>query len=582
MRNMWTRIVTLVVALALSLGLAGLAGPFARSAVAAGPEIDPLLTRQLDAAVPAASLQAILTYDHRPTATDVAAARATGALVHEFSALPMLAVQGTPDQIRATFGLAGLTSVYFNRQLEYLMHESVTTIGADRVWGELGYTGKGVGVAVIDSGVDGAHPDIAFGGPLVQNVKIVGPNFFTGEDVILENQINTDTSSGHGTHVAGMIGGRGTASAGYYRGVAPDSNLVGIGAGDALFILFALQGFDWALAHQAEYNIRVISNSWGTTGEFAPGNPINVASKQAHDAGMTVVFAAGNEGPGENTLNPYSVAPWVIGVAAGNKDGRTLADFSSRGIPGDPLYHPTITAPGVRIASTRASTGTTINALTARSDLTGCVKTEFIAFYTCANGTSMATPHVSGVLALMLEANPKLHPDILKDLLIKTATPMAGYAEFEVGAGYVDAYAATKEAVHTSPKYGQYRDKSGKVYKTIAQTYGWSGVVGPSAVEVYTSDYKDIAIASGAVRLTVGVTWTNPVVDIDLYVYDPSGSQEGSSAQGLTASEETTIADPAGGTLPEGTHKAEVRGYITVAEPYSGTYTVEYIVGGGK
>ncbi len=93
MRNMWTRIVTLVVALALSLGLAGLAGPFARSAVAAGPEIDPLLTRQLDAAVPAASLQAILTYDHRPTATDVAAARATGALVHEFSAIPMLAVQ---------------------------------------------------------------------------------------------------------------------------------------------------------------------------------------------------------------------------------------------------------------------------------------------------------------------------------------------------------------------------------------------------------------------------------------------------------------------------------------------------------
>ena len=572
------RVFSLLVAVVLALGLATL---FARPVAAAGPEIDALLAQQLSAVAPDASVEAILTYNARPTAADVTAARATGVLVHEFSALPMLAVRGTPAQIQATFGLAGLRSVYFNKQLDYLLHESVPLIGADRIWSDLGYTGKGVGVAIIDSGVDGSHPDIAFGSALVQNIKIVAANFFGGDDVILENQLITDTSSGHGTHVAGTIGGRGTASGGYYTGVAPGASLIGIGAGDGLHILWALEGFDWVLANQASYNIRIVSNSWGTTGEFAAGDPINVASKQAHDAGMAVVFAAGNEGPGENTLNPYSVAPWVIGVAAGHKDGQTLADFSSRGIPGDPLYHPTITAPGVAIASTRAKTGATINALTARADLTGCVRPEFVAFYTCANGTSMATPHVAGVLALMIEANPKLHPDILKDLLIKTATPMAGYQEFEVGAGYVDAFAATSEAVHTSPQYGQFKDKRGKTYKTIAQTYTWSGVVGPSVDPIYQSDYHDIPVGERAASLTIGVTWTNPVVDIDLYVYDPAGALEGQSAQGLTAEEETTIRYD-GTTLPVGTHQAEVRGWLTVAEPYNGTYTIEYIVGRGK
>lgn len=573
------RLLALFLTLALVLGLVG---PFARStpAAAAGPEIDPLLTQQLAAAAPDATLQAILTYDHRPTDADVAAARATGVLVHQFSVLPMLAVQGSPAQIRNTFGLAGLVSVYFNKQLDYYLRESVPLIGADRVWSDLGYTGKGVGVAVLDSGVDATHPDLAFGTATVQNIKIVAPNFFGDGDVIVENMANSDTTSGHGTHVAGTVAGRGAASGGYYTGVAPGANLIGIGAGDTLFILFALQGFDWALAHQAQYNIRIISNSWGTSGDFAAGDPVNVASKQAHDAGIAVVFAAGNEGPDENTLNPYSVAPWVIGVAAGHKDGQTLADFSSRGRPGDPLYHPTITAPGVSIVAARAAN--TIVPLTAvRRDVN--INPAYLPYYTTLNGTSMATPHVSGVLALMLEANPKLGPDILKDLLVKTATPMAGYQEFEVGAGYLNAYAATTEAKATRPTYGSRQGKDGRTYKTIVQTYTWEGIVGPSAAEVaYQSDYKEMPIGSGALALTVEVAWTNPVVDIDLYVYDPAGTLEGRSAQALTASEKTTVTALDGGALPTGTHTAEVRGYLTVAEPYQGAYTVEYIVGKGR
>lgn len=563
-------------ALLLIVSLFGATG---NVAAASTVEIDPLLTDKLATAAPNAQLQAIITYDHQPTALDVSAAKAKGLLVHQFSALPMLAVQGTPAQIRSAFTLPGVQSIYFNKQLTYLLHESVPLIGADRVWNELGYTGKGVGVAVIDSGIDATHPDLTFGTVTVQNVKIVAPNFFTGGAVILENQLNSDTSSGHGTHVAGTIAGRGTASSGYYTGVAPGAHLIGIGAGDALFILFALQGFDYAIANAEKYNIKVISNSWGTSGEFSPGNPINVASKTAHDKGIAVVFAAGNEGPGENTLNPYSVAPWVIGVAAGHKDGRTLANFSSRGIPGDPLYHPTITAPGVDIVSTRGL-NTVLPLLAVTDDIN--INPLWVPYYTTMSGTSMATPHVSGVLALMIEANPKLGPSILKDLLIKTATPMPNYQEFEVGAGYVDAYKAVSEAKITSPKYGQVKGKDGKTYKTISQTQTWSGIVGPSVDAVYQSDVKPIEVGAKAIKMTVKIAWTNPVVDLDLYVYDPAGAQEGSSGQFLTAEEQTTVQSLDGSYLATGTHTAEARGYLSLAEPYTGSATIEYIVGRGK
>jgi serine protease AprX len=435
------------------LGFAFLALFFAASGEAQsdGPEVDPLLRERLAAVDGVTPVRAVLTYDERPSRAQVDEVRRIGVAVHAFDVLPMLGVQGTRDQIQELASLDGVASVYLDRPLDYLLHESRPLIGADRVESELGYTGEGVGVAVIDSGVDGAHPDVGFGDEMVQNVKILGDAFFTGATVVAENQTNTDTSSGHGTHVAGTVGGSGEASAGYYTGIAPGSDLVGIGAGDILFILYALEGFDYALKNQERYNIQVISNSWGTSGEFDKDDPINVASKLAHDRGMTVVFAAGNSGPEEDTLNPYSVAPWVIGVAAGNKDGETLADFSSRGRPGSDLYHPTLTAPGVDIVSARASTGATINALTAANDVT-YIPPGYLPYYTTASGTSMATPHVSGAIALMEEADPGLTPDKAKKILVKTATEMPGYEEYEVGAGYLNAYKAVTRAAGRAAK----------------------------------------------------------------------------------------------------------------------------------
>jgi serine protease AprX len=350
----------------------------------------------------------------------------------------MIGVRGTATQILGLASLPGLRSIYDNRQLDYFLDESVPLIGADRAWNELGVTGSGVGIAVIDSGIDATHPDLPFGSKVVQNVK-VGPDLFGAGPIVVENLLDTDTTSGHGTHVASTAAGTGAALGGKYRGVAIGANLVGLGAGETLFVLTALESFDWVLANRGTYGIRVISNSWGTSGSFSPNDPINVASQAAHDAGLVVVFAAGNSGPGQNTLNPYCVAPWVICVAAGLKDGRTLADFSSRGIPGDPLYHPTLTAPGVDIAAARASTGLVIDTFFAAdvSDL----GTDAV-YYAAASGTSMATPHVSGTAALILEANPALTPDQVKSALQASATPMPGYASYEVGAGYLNAYRA--------------------------------------------------------------------------------------------------------------------------------------------
>jgi serine protease AprX len=424
----------LLVAIALALA------PARVTTTAALPIIDPLLQQTLQTAGPLEPVDAIVTFSARPTALALNILRLSGVQIAPLKVLPMVAIRGTRLQVAAatSLGIPGVVSIYFNRPLEYFLDESTATIGATAVWNTLGFTGEGVTVAVLDSGIDGTHNDLTYGSKVVQNVKLVPDPFGVTGPLAIENLAITDTSSGHGTHCASTIAGTGAAANSRYRGVAHGARLVGVSAGEAIAILSAVEGFDWILANQQRYGIRVISNSWGTTGAFDPADPVSVASKAAHDAGMVVVFAAGNEGPGDNTLNPYSVAPWVIGVAAGDKDGQTLADFSSRGIPGDAAYRPTITAPGVDIVAARAPTGT-ITLLAAQQDL--ALGADAIR-YTTMSGTSMATPHVAGVVALMLQANPSLTPAQVRAVIQSTATAMPAYQVHQVGAGYINALAA--------------------------------------------------------------------------------------------------------------------------------------------
>lgn len=389
-------------------------------------------------------------------------------------ALPIAGVLATKNQVQALASTPGIKSLYLNKKLEYYNYDATALTGVDKARtdpsmqkanGGFPLSGKGIGVVVNDSGVDGTHKDIEFGKNLVQNV-MASTNLNALEPSLLpvtylENVANTDTNSGHGTHVAGTVGGTGAMSGGKYEGVAPGANLIGYGSGAALFVLDGIGGFDYAIANQARYNIRVITNSWGSSGDFDPNNPINIASKAAYDRGITVLFAAGNEGPGENTHNPYAKAPWVISIGAGEKNG-SLADFSSRGTEGvggtfemdGKVWtwedRPTVVAPGVDIISTRVLAPVSSLAIQADAEL---IEPAYLPFYTSMSGTSMATPHAAGIVALLLEAKPELSPDDIKQVFQDTATNMPGYETWEVGAGYINAYAAL-DAVMFGTNYG--------------------------------------------------------------------------------------------------------------------------------
>jgi subtilisin family serine protease len=290
--------------------------------------------------------------------------------------------------------------------------------------------------------------------------------------VPVENVPISDVEGGHGTFGAGVTAGTGAASGGLYSGMAPGAKLIGIRAGNdvGLTTYAIVQAMEYTLVNQFKYNIRVCNNSWGTTladAPYDPNDPVNTATRLMHDRNITVVFAAGNDGDAPDMINPYSVAPWVISVAAAEKQGiGTPAGFSSRGndngtgtdTPGQPAdpdaspnLRPDITGSGVDIKSTRSkapgvtNVAGTLPVFVGANDLS-TIAPAYLPYYTTSQGTSFSTPQVSGIVALLLQANPLLTPDEIVTLLRQTATPMP-YEERVVGAGYVDAHNAVRKAM---------------------------------------------------------------------------------------------------------------------------------------
>ena len=399
------------------------------AAVAAAARISPALSSQLASLTDTAKIGTVIvafnTNDglkdaHLSVLRSLGVTRAI-----TYPRLGMVALPAaTAGQVRALAASDAVRSVWDNERIHYYDLQARTLTGVERVRadgalrqrnGGLPVSGKGdFSVLVIDSGVDATHDDLKLGQTVIQNVQVL-----TGTDTVaegftpvtvLENVPNTDQSVGHGTHCAGIIGGTGARSGGKYAGVAPGTKIIGAGLGAGLFVLNAVGAWEWALANQYNYNIKVVSNSYGSFDTFDPSNPINIASKAAYDNGITVVFAGANSGPGKNTYNKYAKAPWVIGVAAGTKEGG-LASFSSRGIPADERFGnndplddfdaPTITAPGTgrefesnaakfsaAYVSTRSTSNITSNGLDADTELAP----GEIPFYTQISGTSMATP----------------------------------------------------------------------------------------------------------------------------------------------------------------------------------------------
>lgn len=524
---------------ALSL-IATLTLSLAASAAFADAVLDPNLPAKLATTGGTASvLPVIVTYNAPPAAADVALLRSLGIRYGvTMKALPMAGVWATPAQIQQLATQPNVRSIYLDKPLRYYNHVGTALTGAleQRTMPGFGYSGRGVGVAIVDSGIDATHADLPYPSHVKQNVKVLTGGASLGspfDGVVpveyLENLPDSDSTSGHGTHAAGTIAGLGTQSGGKYAGVAPGADIIGVSTGEAIAILWAIEGFDYVLTHQYTYNIKVCSNSWGTSGAYDAEDPINVASKVLHDRGITVVFAAGNEGPGNNTLNPYSVAPWVIGVAAGDKRGH-LADFSSRGLQDDAVYHPTVTAPGVAIVSTKAALTPLGNAGTCAD---GTLTTAETPYYACMDGTSMATPHVAGACALLLEANPSLTPDQIKTIVHNTATPMGGYKDYQTGAGYLNVLAGLDAAKNPSKQYGA----------VLNQTY-FAKFSGTSTTQTFTQDWVPGAtapapyaynVAANGIQSDVFITWDNLANTFNLSVTDPNGVNASTGSNLLAA-----------------------------------------------
>lgn len=515
--------------------------------------------------------------------------------------LGMVAVPAiTAGQVRALSHASGVRSLWANDRLHWFMHQARVLTGVGQVEtdtamttanGGLPVSGRGdFSVVINDSGIDATHEDLKLGQNVVQNVQILTDQAtLTGVPVVgftpmvfVEDVPNTDTHIGHGTHCAGIVGGTGARSGGLYRGVAPGAKLIGTGSGAVQYILAGLGGFEWSLANQARYGIRVISNSWGGTGPFDPEDPINLASKIAHSRNIVVVFAAGNEGPAADTHNPYAKAPWVISVAAGHKEGG-LASFSSRGTPkaqrlgnddpNDDFDAPTITAPGAgrefetnsgkftsAIVAARSNPNLVANGLTSDLELS----LAHIPFYTQIVGTSMACPHIAGVVALMLDADPTLTADEVKQILIDTATVMPGYDEWEVGAGYVNAWAAVDKAFNRSKNYQSLAktDYFVKVNQTKSPTETFTISYSPSATPgPDSSNARPFTVEPGTDVLEVTIEYGN--TDLTLFgnililrVYSPDG-MEYSNAGSVLFMTDTP------------------RRYVRVLSPTPGTWFVE-------
>ena len=466
-----------------------------------------------------------------------------------FQALPIAGVLATAAQVDTLAQHPEVRSLWLNEALEYDNQNGTAMTGVDKLradanlrFGGLPSSGKGIGVLVNDSGVDGNHPDLKYPDHVVQNV--LGQVNLHAQDALLpvtyvEDVPDSDLAGGHGTHVAGTIGGTGAASGGKYEGVAPGADIIGYGSGAGLFILDTIGGFDYALVNQIRYNIRVVSNSFGSpsdTGtDFNPDDPTNIATKRLADRNIVIVFSAGNSGSGEGTITGnYKKAPWVIVAGAGDRHG-LLADFSSRGkrngggqvtIDGETFTwydRPAVVAPGVDVVSTQAKT----DALGIGDDLPPAED----PFYTINSGTSMAAPHVSGVVALVLEANPNLHWSGVRAILENTATNMPGYDDWEVGAGYINAHAAVAAAAGARDDYGLLPIIN-RQFNASAQL---SSHAGPSFDLFFTplgspaleSDVETFTLPAGLATIAASANVTDNTVAIVLT--DPNGVRYGSA-----------------------------------------------------
>ncbi|MEV7069481.1 S8 family serine peptidase [Streptomyces sp. NPDC093990] len=316
---------------------------------------------------------------------------------------------------------SGVEKLWLDGRRKASLDRSVPRIGAPAAWAA-GFDGTGTKVAVLDTGIDTGHPDLAG--------KVVAEQDFSGTGT-------TTDKFGHGTHVASTVAGSGARSDGKYKGVAPGARLLNgkvlddQGGGTDSGII---AGMEWAVAQGAD----VVNLSLG--GPDSPGtDPMEEAvDRLSAESGALFVIAAGNDGEsGEGTVGSPGSAASALTVGAVDESDAPAA-FSSRGPRvGDGGVKPDLTAPGVAITAAAAA---------------GSVLSEWypsdIPGYLTIEGTSMATPHVAGAAALLAQQHPDWSGERLKAVLTGSAKPGA-YSSYQQGAGRVDVVRALDESVVT-------------------------------------------------------------------------------------------------------------------------------------
>jgi len=362
--------------------------------------------------------------------------------------------------------------IHLDRPTQGFVGRTAVTVGARAVQELMGYNGAGVGVAIVDSGITSWHDDLTVANGQGQRVSHF-VDFVNGYTQPYDDW-------GHGTHVAGIVAGNGFDSNGTRNAIAPGANIIslkalnGQGQGTISLIIAAI---DYAVTNKDALNIRVLNLSLGA-GVYESYNtdPLTLAAKRAVDAGIVVVAAAGNLGKAADGQPQYGAigspgnAPWVITVGASSTQGTvlrqddTMAGFSSRGpTMYDYAAKPDLVAPGYGTIS--LSDPVSLFYTTKAQYLLGGLRPTPYTPYLTLSGTSMAAPVVSGTVALMLQANPNLTPNLVKAILQFTSQEYPGYDPLTQGTGFLNARGAVRLA-----EYFHYALK-GSVYPPMN---GWS------------------------------------------------------------------------------------------------------------
>ena len=321
--------------------------------------------------------------------------------------------------------------------------------------------GSNIGIAFLDSGIDGDHHSFeqTFGSRIAANVHV-------------SRFPNADDYSGHGTHVASVAVGNNHIGPGAYTGIAPDAKIINVKVLDRDGVGYSsdiIDGINWCISNRSRYNIRILNLSLGAPAiDSYRNDPLCQAVRAAHNAGLVVVVAAGNDGKDKNgnkiygALHSPGVEPSAITVGASNTKGTDsrvddgVCTFSSRGPTRgstvnssgqrvyDNLIKPDLVAPGNKIISAQAFGSDLVE----RYPQLDANRFEWLThhYVMYMSGSSVAAPAVSGAAALLLEANPSLTPSLVKAILMYSAQPLKGYNLLEQGAGQLNIDGAIRIA----------------------------------------------------------------------------------------------------------------------------------------